>query len=419
MVAIAYAALWVFVFSVPWERIIVMPGVSIVPKVTGGVALVLAMIAVVMTGRLRRWHPFHVWALLFWGWAAAGLMLFGASPRLPNKFWTFAQLLLVIWMTWELAPTVKRIRGLMLAFVLGGYVAALDTIWLYRRQARELNRFAAGGADPNDLAMVLALSVSMAWYLSITTTSALLRWVCRFYLPVAIVAIGLTGSRGGMIATTVGLLIVPLSMMRLSPGRLTGAIVMLVVAGVLAVAYTPKTLIERLSTTGNELEGGRIGGRGKLWKAGIRVSLDAPVFGHGTAGFKEAVTPILGEATQVAHNSFISVLVEEGLGGLVLFLAMLTAVFLSLLRLPPLERRFAIVLMLTLGVTMLPLTWEDRRAVWVVLSMLVGFSQAYADGAWGSRQPAPARVLQPAAAGGRVMRPVVARGAGQAGNARA
>jgi O-antigen ligase len=267
--------------------------------------------------------------------------------------------------------------------------------------------------------MVLALTVSMAWYLSITTSSTLLRWVCRFYLPVAIVAIGLTGSRGGMIATTVGLLIVPLSMMRLSPGRLTGAILMLVVAGVLAVAYTPKTLIERLSTTGNELEGGRIGGRGKLWKAGLRVSLDAPVFGHGTAGFKEAVTPLLGEATQVAHNSFISVLVEEGLGGLVLFLAMLTAVFLSLLRLPPLERRFAIVLMLTLGVTMLPLTWEDRRAVWVVLSILIGFSQAYAEGAWGARQAAPARVPQPAVVDRRVARPVVARGTGRAGNARA
>jgi O-antigen ligase len=395
MVTVAYAALWVFVFSVPWERIIVMPGVVIVPKATGAVALGLALVAVVMTGRFRRWHPFHVWALLFWGWAGLGLMLFHFSPRLPAKFWTFAQLLLVVWMMWELAPAVKRIRGLMVAYVLGGYVAALDTIWLYRRQAKELNRFAAGGADPNDLAMVLALSVAMAWYLGLTATQAWLRWVCRAYLPVAIVAIGLTGSRGGMIATTVALLIVPLSMMRLSPGRLTSAIFVLGLAGVLAVAYTPETLIQRLSTTGSELEGGRLGGRGKLWKAGLQVSVEAPFFGHGTAGFKEAITPILGEATQVAHNSFISVLVEEGFVGLVLFLVMLSAVFFSLLRLPPLERRFAIVLMATLGVALLPLTWEDRRAVWVVLSILVGLSQAYATGAIGTTRPAPSPVRTP------------------------
>ena len=376
MTAFAYALLWIFVFSMPWERILVMPGVAIIPRVTGAAAVGLALLAVVMSGRFRRWHGFHVAALLFWAWAGVTLLVTHSGERLPAKFWTFGQLLLVLWMIWELAASERRQRGLLTAYVFGAYVAAFDTIWLYRRQAEALRRFAAGGADPNDLAMVLAMALPMAWYLGMTYRQPLLRWICRAYLPVAVVAIGLTGSRGGMAATTVALLFVPLSMTKLSPGRLVTAMVMLSITGALAVAYIPETLVERLSTIGTEVEGGHIGGRGKLWKAGLEAFSYKPMAGYGSGHFKTAITPMLGTASQVAHNSFISVLVEQGLVGFVLYMAMFIAVFRSVMKLPVFERRFALVLLGTLVVAMMPLTWEDRRAVWVVLAILLGFSQA-------------------------------------------
>jgi O-antigen ligase len=72
----------------------------------------------------------------------------------------------------------------------------------------------------------------------------------------------------------------------------------------------------------------------------------------------------------------LSVLVEQGLVGFVLYLTMIGAVFLSLLALVGLERSFGLVLLGQLLVTMLPLTWEDQKAVWVILAILLGFSQA-------------------------------------------
>ena len=235
--------------------------------------------------------------------------------------------------------------------------------------------------------MILALAIPMAWYLGTVYRPPLLRWLCRGYLPVALVAIGLTGSRGGMLATTVALLIVPLLLTRLSPGRLTTAIVMLVAAGGLAIAYTPETLIERFATTGVELEGGRLGGRGKLWKAGLEAAAERLVAGYGTGMFRDAIRPMLGEAAQVAHNSFISVLVEQGAVGLFIYVAMLVAVVLAVLELPRLERRFALVLLATLFVAMLPLTWEDRRSVWFILPALLGL--ACAPGVRALAQPLP------------------------------
>jgi O-antigen ligase len=388
MTSIAYAALWIYVFSVPWEKTLALPGVAIIARATGATALGLALLAVVISGRFRRWHPFHVAAVLFWGWAAIELLLFHSGDRLPHKFWTYGQLILVAWMIWELAPSEKRQRGLMTAFVFGAYVAAFETFRVYRREMGALRRFAAGGLDGNDLAMVFALALPMAWYLGMTYRQPLLRWACRAYLPVGVLTVGLTGSRGGMLATTMALLAVPLSMTRLSPGRLATSITVLAAAGVLAVAYVPETLIERLATTRTEVEGGSFSGRGKLWRAGLAVFPENPVFGYGTGGFKSAITPRLGLASQVAHNSFLSVLVEQGIVGFLLYMMMFLAVFRSVLKLPTLERRFALVLLATLGVAMFPLTWEDNRAVWFILAALLGFSQAMA-AARGLAQPQP------------------------------
>lgn len=375
MSSLAYAATWIFVFTVPWERVLVLPGLNIVPRLTGVLAVVAAFGLAVVSGRVRRWSAFHTAAFLFLLWSVLGVMTTN-SPKIPSKVWTFVQLFMAAWVIWELAPSMGRIRGLLLAYVCGAYVGAFDTLLMFRRQQGQFGRFAAGGDDPNDLAMTLALGLPMAWYLAVSSRRPLVQWIGRCYLPVGLLAIGLTGSRGGMIATIVALLIVPLTVTRLSPMKRAVAFALLCVSGVVAASYVPETLVQRLASTGTDVQDLRFGGRFKLWVAGVQAATQKPIMGYGTAGFKSAITPILGDATQVAHNSYLSVLVEEGLVGLMLFGAMLGAVFLALLNLPSLERRFGLVLQATLGVTMLPLTWEDNKAVWVVLALLIGLSQA-------------------------------------------
>jgi O-antigen ligase len=414
MITLAYVALWTFVFTIPWEGFIRINGISVASRAAGALAFGLAIVAVATSGRLRRLHAFHFAALLFVVWAGIGLLVFSTTPRLPNKFWTFVQLFLVVWMIWELAPSTGRVLRLLTAYVFGSYVGALSTILLYRREAGALRRFAAAGVDPNDLAMTLALALPMAWYLGMTTRRPVLRWIFRAYVPIGLFAIGLTGSRGGMIATVVALLIVPLGMTRLTPGRLAVAILLLGLSGALAVTYLPRTVVERLGTARSEVEEGGIGGRLKLWKAGLRAFTNKPIAGYGPGGFIPAIQSQLGLSSQVAHNSYISVLVEEGIVGLALYLAMFLGVAGSALRLPPEERRFALVLLATVATAMLPLTWEDRKSVWIILATLFGLARARigeTEGGAGRRGWMPAPV--PAGAGPplRVPLPAGARGA--------
>lgn len=373
MTTIAYRALWIFVFAVPWDRLIALPGVNIVTKLTGGLALGLAIFAIVVSGRVRRWRLFQIAGLLFVLWAGFEVWFVQGGTTIPLKYFTFIQLFAVVWMIWELAPTPQRLRGLLMAYVMGATVPAIATIMLYAKVGGSLRRFSAGGADANSLAMTLALAMPMAWYLAMTTQRPLVRTLLRAYLPIGLLASALTGSRGGMLAWIVALSIIPLTMV-LSPGRLAAAIGLLAVSATLVVVYLPDKVAQRLGTTGSSVENVDFGGRFRLWRAGVHAFARRPMMGYGVGSFRAAITPEVGPDANVAHNSYLSVLVEEGIVGLVLYTTMIASVFFSILRLPNPERRFALILMATLTMAMLPLSWEDQKQVWFVTAWLVGFS---------------------------------------------
>lgn len=371
---LAYAAVWVFVFSVPWENVLVIPGIGVVSRLTGMLAMGLTVLMVVVSGRIRSWRAFHVAALLFVFWAGFVLWLNATASNLPLKFWTYPQLFLVLWLVWEMAPSRRHQLGLFLAYILGASVTAVQTVMAYRTHGDAMRRFSAGATDPNAVAMTLALALPMAWYLGMTYRQPLLRWICRMYLPVGLLGIGLTASRGGLLAAIVGLLIVPLTMTRLSPARLATAIAILGISGAVAVAYVPDRIVERFATTTSSVETLDLGGRFRIWKAGVQAFAYKPLTGYGTGSFRAAASPWLRGDMRVAHNSFLSVLVEQGLVGFLLYLAMFLAVFRAVVTLPPLERRFGLVLLATLLMTMLPLTWEDSKPVWFILAALLGFA---------------------------------------------
>jgi O-antigen ligase len=393
MTAIAYAALWIFIFSVPWEVVGAAGGVAVVARLTGAMALGIALVMVAIGGRFRTLHRFHFAMLLFLLWAGIDLFIFRSVAELPSKYKTFLQLALVVWMIWELARSWPRVVGLLLAYVLGAYVAVGDTIRTYRTEGSALRRFSAGATDPNDLAMTLALALPMAWYLGMTHSRPLIRWVCRAYVPLGMLAIVLTGSRGGLLTALVALLVVPATMGRLTPGRLVMAGMLLFGAAVLSIVYVPDTVMQRLSTTGQEVTGGSLGNRREIWLAGIHAFAQRPLTGYGSGRFLQAVTPELGLNANVAHNSYLSVLVEQGLPGLVLYLLMMFAVYRAIRRLPKIERRFALILFASLCIAILPLTWEDRKPVWFILAALLGLSQAWVSGAGVVRRPPPPRAV--------------------------
>jgi O-antigen ligase len=111
-----------------------------------------------------------------------------------------------------------------------------------------------------------------------------------------------------------------------------------------------------------------------LWEAGLESFRDRAFTGVGAGAYGTAVLRAV-DMPYVAHNTFLSVLVELGVAGALLFIALLGSLFYSALRMPYLERCLWTVLLLTWAVGVLALTWDYYKPTWFLFGLLT--AQAY------------------------------------------
>jgi O-antigen ligase len=374
---LAYVFVWLFVFAVPWQDVLVIPGLGTASKLLGIAAVGATLLRVMLRGRVRPMISFHLVAFLLMAWIS--LSAFWSVARQESviiDLKTYLQLFVMVWAIWESTPTRNRLVSLMEAFVLGAYVAAGSTIYNYLTggtSARDVTRFAATGFDPNDIGMVMALALPMAWYLASQPTNVLLRWLNRGYFVVGTLGILLTSSRGAMLVAIVGLLAIPWTLTQVRGGLRLATVVIVLGAAVASVRLVPQQSFERLSTTRSELEEGTLNDRLKIWKGGIAAVPERPIQGYGLAGWYSAVDHRIGN--HAPHNSFLAILVEEGLIGLCLYVAIFALLLPRLLLLPTFERRISLTMYATLVMANLPLGWNQNKASWLVIALLAAFPE--------------------------------------------
>jgi O-antigen ligase len=379
---IAYVFTWLFVFAVPWEGMVVIPGLGTFSKLLGFVAFGAACLHVLLRARMRKLIPFHwvalaylCWVLVSTSWAVNDFCspVFGCDVR--SIINTYLQCFVMLWVLWEAATTRSRVISLLQAYVLGAYVAAGGTIFNYATGTgirKAASRFAATGFDANDLGMLLALALPMAWYISSRVPGGFQRWLNRGYFVAGTLAILLTSSRGALLATLVALAVVPWTLTQLRLRVRVAAAVIMLGAGAAAVRFVPTKSFERLSTTQSEITQGTMDNRLQIWKDGLAAVPQRFFQGYGPAGWRAALSRRLG--IKGAHNTYLSILVEEGAIGLLLFLTIYALVLRRLLVLPTFERRVGLTLLATLATAMIPLDWDTRKAAWLVVGLLVAYS---------------------------------------------
>jgi O-antigen ligase len=143
-----------------------------------------------------------------------------------------------------------------------------------------------------------------------------------------------------------------------------------------AVQLAPKATRQRISTLGTEITKGTLHDRTRIWKAGLKAIKSAPIGGVGAAAYPDAVRPTLGVPPipgheYVAHNAFLSVLVETGIIGFVLFGSALLVLGLFALVMHDAERALWIVVLLVWAAGVSTLTWEHRKPTWLLFALLM------------------------------------------------
>jgi O-antigen ligase len=376
---LAFASLRLLVFAMPWEDAITISNFGTSVRLIGMVALGLGILAIVESGKIRRPAAGHIVLGLFVLLAALSYMWSLYPEGTLIQAFSYIQLFAMVWLIWELAPRLREQMRLMRAYVFGTLVSATDTLYLFlSHQESVYQRYAGAKLDANDLGLIMALSVPMSYYLLIENKGWMV-WVYRVQLILAGTTILLTASRGATLATLVALSIVPLTQARLT-GRQRIALIMtvsLLVYGV--VFFVPATSWERLSTLPSEIEQGTMTGRTIIWKAGWEIFRAHPFLGIGANAFRLIVSRVLAEPIRLeerdpappAHNTFLSVLVEQGVIGFTVFCALLGVLAASLKAMPSFQQRLWIVSLGVWVVGVSSLTWEMRKPTWFFFGLIM------------------------------------------------
>jgi O-antigen ligase len=385
---LAFGLFSLFVFSIPWENAVVFPGGVTVSHMLGLVALPVFVLAVLESKRLRGFSLPVLMMGLFMAWGSLSYFWTVDAEATALRIVSWTQNLVMVWLILELAACRAKQLVLMRAYVLGTLVSSCDTILSYITGSEAFyNRYAGSGFDPNDLGLLLAMSIPLSLYLSTIEKRRGLVWVYRLQLVIVMLAIGLTSSRAALIATLVAWLYAPLVFVRMKFGKICAFFLVGVLAICSALVFLPETSWDRWGGTGMELEHGTWGARRVIWSAGFELFRNHPVLGVGAGGFGIGTSRILGQE-QVAHNTFLSVLVEEGLIGLGLFLVLLLSLVLPALRLRPVERSLWLILFATWAVGVSTLTWEARKPTWLLFGLLAGWLATSLDvGRYNGRMP--------------------------------
>jgi O-antigen ligase len=368
---IAWVLLLLFAFAIPWEYSLDLgEPIGNIARIAGLLLLLAAIPAVLQAGRIRApgLMPWLTLALYLW-FCCTYFWTIDPQATLDSLRATF-QTMMTVWLIWEFAENTQDLRALLRASVAGSWVLALLTMANFASAAALASgqvRFAAIGQDPNDVARFLDLAFPLAALLAVSEPRRPWRWLAAGYLPLGLVAVLLTASRGGFLAALVALAGSIVLLVHGHPRRVLAAGLSLPLIAVLLWFIIPLGSIERLATISGQLHGGDLNQRWNIWAAGWRAFAHAPFFGSGAGSFVSAAGLASGDT---AHNTALSIAVSGGLCALFLAVAIVVAAIWSVLQTRgPLRWAMATALVVWL-ITSLTATVEENRMTWLLMALI-------------------------------------------------
>lgn len=286
-----------------------------------------------MDSNLRTWLMITLVVLV-------GASMLGSEYRSPRDFEIFLEygkIIGVALFTTGVVRTRDHLRILMWVIALSfGFYGVKNGLAFILSGGGLVIIQGPGGmlSDNNDFALALCMGIPMLLHLALPEKSDLVRRATLAIIPLMVMTIIATHSRGAFLALSVTTLL----LVWRSPNRVAGfaLVLFLGLAGSLAV---PKSFKDRIATIGSYEEDASARGRLEAWKVAGNMIVANPFLGVGYAKFQNnyktydprALTVNEGSAdqvgTRVAHNSYLQIWAESGTPAFLVYLVLLGSVF--------------------------------------------------------------------------------------------
>ncbi len=197
--------------------------------------------------------------------------------------------------------------------------------------------------DNNDFALALAMSIPLLLHLGTSERREILRKGVFVVIPLTMISVVLTRSRGGTLAMGVMTMV----LVWRSRNRFIGIALALLAVGA-AIAFAPAEYIDRIRTIKDYETESSAASRIKAWKVAGRMIQDNPVTGVGFRRFQQnylgyepnpSKDQLAGEGTIVAHNSYLQIWAECGTPAFLLYMGLLLLSVLDIWRIRKLASR--------------------------------------------------------------------------------
>ncbi|MEO0481447.1 MAG: putative O-glycosylation ligase, exosortase A system-associated [Planctomycetota bacterium] len=245
----------------------------------------------------------------------------------------FTKIILVSLVTTGIIDTKQRLRYLNWVVALGlGFYGFKNGLIGSVKGGTIHNGPGGMMKDNNDFALALVMALSMIWYMGLEEKNKLIKYASRIVVFFTCVTIILTHSRGGFLA--MGCVF---GVIALRSGKLLRAGILASVAALTFVTLAPDSVLDRLGTINDAVEGKEdrsVGGRFRAWAIGIRMIEHNPILGVGHKNFRDhyqrhayALYPGEEHFNHVAHNSYVQMWSETGTPAFIAFLVMLGSAY--------------------------------------------------------------------------------------------
>ena len=404
---VLWLALLLVAFTVPFESATTLPLIGSAPRLLGGLTTLLFVASLALRRRVFTVALFGRLLLIYVFWAGLTLAWALNYPEARRRFFLLVQLVLFAILIVQVARTQRERAILATTYGLGSVVAGLIVISnalhrvTYLDQELAANvvvtrfnigrvaRYSIGNEDPNYVGMMLMIGIPMLLWGLWTLHQRRGVGMAMVLAPIVAYAALLTGSRGStVLAPVVASVYVIVARGHRNVGRMLAGVVVAGLIGLVVWRHLPPDTQTRV-LSGFDTTQSTSKLRQQAWRAGYHAFLRKPVQGYGLGSYQFAVRNELSRSL-VAHNTYISDLVELGLVGLSLLGAVLTGIWRRGARLADIDRLFVRATLVLFMGSITFLSAELKKVTFFVLAMLVA---AVTNRSASDESPASARSL--------------------------
>jgi hypothetical protein len=382
----SYAFSVLLIFILPWRALLEISDGVTAARLLGALTGVFWLMYLIFYGKVRKPHPFHVVLFLFVAWM--GLSVLWTVDTIATLFTFFsifsgASFCLVLW---DLFRTKSSVATAALAYVTGCYVVIIIEGFNFLF----LGSFRVGEvvSGPNYVTGRLVFGLPLAWYLishQTPNSSKMMQYIGITYLPLASITTLLTQSRQGLVSLSAALILVTIAHLRkeeklqsIIPSMFVGLLIsILLINNILKNRLLGVLPIDELGRAFRVLTGdlapseANLDQRFEIYSAAIELFASNFLYGTGAGSFRTAVEPILGYA-QAPHSTYLSVGVESGIIGIVLFTLLISSLLKGLFDFNSPSKMTGIILLMLYLLLSFVNTWlTDFTALFVLTIILL------------------------------------------------